>query len=64
MKCHFCDLRAITNFQKVWIRFVVDKNDNYREDKNFSGGDLEEPIGDDNLHLCKEHSEKWLNGKI
>jgi len=64
MKCDLCKLRAVVNFQKVWTKFRIDKNDNYREDKNFSGFDVEEPIERDNVHLCRRHSGQWLNGEV
>lgn len=64
MKCDFCDLAAIANFQKIWTKFTIDNNGEYRKDKNFRGSDLEEPVGEDNIHLCKKHLDKWLKGKI
>lgn len=64
IKCDFCDTGAVINFQKAWMRFTIDKNGEYREDRKFLACDLEEPIEGDNIHLCKEHSEKWLKGEI
>ena len=64
IKCDFCSLAATANFQKVWTKFAIDKNGKYREDKKFRGGDFEEPIGEDNIHLCKKHLDKWLKGEI
>lgn len=64
IKCDFCSAAAVVNFQKVWIRFTIDKNYRYREDKNFDCLDIEEPMEWDNIHVCEKHSEKWLNGEI
>lgn len=63
MECDFCKRGAVVNFQKVWIKFEIDRNDNYKEDKNFDCLDVEEPIEDDNLHLCEVHSKRWLGGE-
>ena len=42
----------------------MDNDDNYKEDKNFDSCGFKEPIENDNFHLCKKHSEKWLIGEI
>jgi len=64
MECDLCNSKAIINFQKVWVKFEIDKDDNYKEDKNFDCLDIEEPIEENNVHLCEKHSEQWLNGEI
>ena len=64
IQCDFCNSLATVNFQKVWKRFIIDKNGEYKEDKNFDGSDFEQPIGEDNIHLCKRHLTKWLKGEF
>lgn len=64
IQCDFCNSLATINFQKVWKKFIIDKNGDYKEDKNFDGGDFEQSINEDNIHLCKRHLTKWLKGKI
>ncbi len=64
MKCDFCDFGATINFQKIWKKFTIDKKGEYKEDRKFNGGDFEEPIETDKVHLCKKHEKDWLKGKI
>lgn len=63
MKCDYCNKRAVVNLQKVWERFIITKDDDYKRDVKFNGCDFG-PILDDNLHLCKKHERNWLAGKI
>ena len=48
--------------QKVWIKFNIDEDGEYKIDKEFDRFGVEEPINDDNLHFCKKHFEKWWKG--
>ena len=64
MKCDYCELKAVANYQKVWIKFKMDKNANYKEDRDFDGAEFEQPICSDNVHLCKKHDKEWLNGNL
>ena len=64
INCDFCKRKAIVNFQKTWKKFAIDKDGWYKEDKEFCGADIEEPIDEENVHLCKIHSEKWLMAEI
>ena len=64
IKCYYCNKNSRFNLQKVWVKYNIDKKGNYNEDKNFDTFDIEEPIDDDNLHLCKSCFENWSNGKI
>jgi len=64
MTCDFCHSTATANFQKIWRKFIIDKNGKYKKDKKFSGGDFEQPIAGDNIHLCKKHLNKWLKNEI
>jgi len=51
IKCDFCkNNKAKYNLQKVWVLWKIDKNDNY---KFVSTLDIEEPVGEENLHLCE-----------
>ncbi len=64
MTCDYCDKETIVNYQKVWKRFKIGKDEFYKEDKSFDACDIEEPIENDNIHLCKKHENIWLSGKI
>lgn len=64
VKCDFCNAEAIANFQKIWVKFLIDEKGKYKKDKNFCGEDFEQPINKDNLHLCKKHLESFLKGEI
>lgn len=64
IKCDFCKSSAIVNFQKVWTKFNINKRGKYREDEEFDCFDVEEPMNDDNLHLCKKDFKRWINGEI
>ena len=60
MKCDFCNSKAVVNFQKIWVKFIIDKNGRYKKDKKFYSEDFEQPINEDNIHLCKKHLEKFI----
>ncbi len=64
IKCDFYGLDAKFNFQKTWVKFVTDKDGYYKEDKDFSGCGLEEPVDKNNVHLCDCHLDKWLSNQI
>lgn len=64
IKCDFCDAGAIVNFQKVWIKFLIDKSGRYKKDKNFCSEDFEQPMNKNNRHLCEKHLESFLKGEI
>ena len=64
IKCNFCDSNAKNNLQKVWVKYKIDKKGYYKEDKSFDTFDVSEPMGSDNLHLCENCFEKWMDGKI
>ena len=64
INCDFCNARAITNFQKVWVKFIIDGKGRYRRDKKFCGEDFEQPTNKDNIHLCQKHLEKFIKGEI
>lgn len=60
-KCGFCDKPAVVNYQKTWLRFVIIGED-YQSPT--IEPDIEEPTGEDNVHLCVDHEMKWLEGGI
>lgn len=64
MKCDYCEAEAVVNYQKAWERFKISKGGFYKEDRLFNAMDIEEPINDNNVHLCDKHEEPWLEGKI
>lgn len=64
MKCDYCEEDAIVNYQKCWKRFLIDESEDYELDEHFDSSEIQEPTGQDNLHLCKEHEQKFLDGVV
>ena len=64
IKCDYCKRKAVVNFQRIWVKFIIDKNGKYRKDTKFLGEEFEQPMNEDNIHLCKKHLKKFLNGEI
>lgn len=64
MKCDYCVLEAVVNYQKIWTKFEINKNGKYKQSQEFNPIDIEEPIGGDNIDLCEEHEKSWLEEKI
>jgi hypothetical protein len=54
----------VVNFQKIWVKFIIDKNGEYKQDNNFYGAEFEQPTEEDNVHLCKRHLKEFLKGEI
>lgn len=51
MKCDYCNKKAIANYQKIWVRYIVNDYD-YTADVDYTG---EEPMEEDNRHVCEKH---------
>jgi|GEM_PF-1303296 hypothetical protein len=64
IKCDYCKAKAVVNFQKIWVKFIIDKNGEYKQDNNFYGAEFEQPTEEDNVHLCKRHLKEFLKGEI
>jgi hypothetical protein len=64
IKCDNCELEAIANYQKVWTKFKINKHGIYRQSRAFNPLGVEEPIENDNIHLCNKHEEFWLKKMI
>jgi NADH dehydrogenase/NADH:ubiquinone oxidoreductase subunit G len=64
IKCDYCDKNSKCNLQKIWVKYDINEKGNYSEDKNFDTFNIEEPMNENNLHLCRSCFENWLNGKI
>ena len=64
MKCDYCDSEAVVNYQKTWIRFDINKNEEYIQDLKFNGADVECISINENFHLCKKHEECGLKVKF
>jgi hypothetical protein len=62
-KCNYCNRNAVANYQRVWIRWDVDKNGNYSKDYT-EQFEMQEPIEENNLHLCAKHEEDLQNGEL
>jgi hypothetical protein len=58
VKCDYCDKEATYNYQKVWKKYKV-LNKGYEEISDFDPMDIEEPTGEDNYHLCYDHSKMF-----
>jgi hypothetical protein len=63
LKCDYCNQKAHVNYQKVWVRYKVKKDESYELDGGFNGCDIG-PTNEDNLHLCAKHESEWLEGKL
>lgn len=57
MKCDYCKTEAVINYQKVWSKFKIDKSGIYKKIRAFDALDIEEPIENDNIHLCQRHEK-------
>jgi len=57
-------MKAVVNFQKIWVKFIIDKNGKYKKDTKFLGEEFEQPTNEDNIPLCKKHLKKFMNGEI
>jgi len=58
-KCDECDKEAVWNYQKDWLKYseyALAEGISVPEE-DFDGCDIEEPTGENNLHLCKDHAE-------
>jgi hypothetical protein len=64
IKCDYCKLKAEANYQKIWAKFKISRDGEYKQARTFNSLDIEEPTGTDNIHLCEKHEKEWLGGKI
>ena len=64
MKCDYCKSESVVNYQKIWSKFKIAKNGMYKKDRIFDAFDIEEPIENDNIHLCENHEKSWLEGEL
>ena len=62
IECDFCDKPAVANFQRTWVEYRINKHGNYG--KSQVRADLQEPIEDDNVHVCEKHEEEWLDDEL
>ena len=58
-QCDQCDKPAIWNYQKDWLKYneALLERGISKQEETFDGCDIEEPTGEDNLHLCQEHAD-------
>ncbi|HOL22849.1 MAG TPA: hypothetical protein PLQ41_08380 [bacterium] len=64
IRCENCGEKARINIQKIWIKWKYNyKTGSYSHDFE-PLFDAEEPVGDNNLHLCEKCFHKWENGEI
>lgn len=67
MKCDHCENEAICNYQKIWVRYAIHNNNKewgYGARRFATSGINDDPSGEDNEHLCKEHEVKFNEGNI
>lgn len=66
--CDKCPARPVANYQKVWVRWSMTKGGSYSKHPNYNDArdlnDMDEPTGDDNVHVCAAHEEELLNGEF
>ena len=64
MNCDNCGAPATVNVQQAWIswKYNSEKGEYSKNHKLLL--DAEEPIGSENLHLCRECFCNWKNGGI
>lgn len=66
--CKYCDNPPVANYQKVWVRWAMTKAGDYQKHPNYEGAyylnKYDEPTGENNVHVCKEHEEKFLDGDL
>lgn len=64
MICDNCGKKEATiNFQKVWISWKIESNGDYSTVPEMEY-DVEEPIDEENQHLCEDCEELFRDGKI
>lgn len=69
--CNHCELPAVANYQRVWVRWNVQKDGSYKdatyptkEGGAYRLNDIDEPTEENNIHVCATHEEKLLDGEI
>jgi hypothetical protein len=60
--CDYCSKSAVRNYQRIWHVFTVSRSGRYLAER--VDYDLEEPVDDNNLHLCRQHEEAFLAGEL
>jgi len=53
-KCDYCAKPAVANYQKLWHKFNINGAGEYEEETGYVL-DNNNPIEQDNLHLCADH---------
>ena len=61
-KCDHCSKKAVRNYQRIWHIFDITRSGGYTNER--ADCDIEEPIEENNLHLCKEHEAAFLAGEF
>lgn len=63
MNCTYCSNKAVANFQKVWIVWDVNESGAYGDEPKIEF-DREEPVGEENVHVCEKHREEFRSGSL
>lgn len=64
IECDYCKKPAVRNYQKIWVSWKVDaKKEEYSKEPRLEL-DIEEAVDDENIHVCEDHEDKWLNGEL
>lgn len=58
-----CEKKATRNYQKLWVMWKHKKDGGYSKTYKYKGCDIEEPVGEDNMHFCDEDGHKFERGE-
>jgi hypothetical protein len=61
-KCDHCPKRAERNYQRIWHVFDVTRSGDYAKER--VDYNIEEPLDENNRHLCVEHEAAFLAGDL
>jgi len=70
MQCDYCDKQAVANYQRLWVRWNITprgyavKPMSWKDGKARDLNDIDEPTGENNIHVCARHETALLNGEV
>lgn len=65
IKCDYCNKPAVRNYQKIWVSFFIRNKEREEYSKNPRPEyDVQEPNGEENVHVCEKCEERWLNNEL
>ena len=64
MTCDYCKKPPVANYQKIWVRWAINRSGEYSRlasyTKVYEMNEWDEPVGDDNIHVCRDHEKELL----